>query len=200
MDRRQVVLALGAALAAGCRTLPPPALEIGVALDWPAREKLLQQLRRFECAGRVAVAAADQGFNAQFTWQQQDERSRLSVRGPFGSGGFQLEAQGDSLRLQLANGAQFDGDRARAELERTIGAPLPVAALGFWLLGTPQPEYPASSALAAAGVGQPPQLARLEQRSWVIAYQPHGGLPRQLSLQGGAARVRLVVERWGAPP
>lgn len=198
MDRRQLLLALGASFGAGCRTLPPAALDIGAGLAWPQRELLLQQLRRYECAGRVAVAADGQGFNAQFTWQQLDERARLSVRGPFGSGGFQLDAQGDSLRLQLADGTVFDGDRARAELERTIGAPLPVAALGFWLLGAPQPEYPASSALADTTADRPTQLARLEQRSWVIAYQPHGGLPRQLSLQGGAARVRLVVERWGA--
>lgn len=186
------------ALIGACRILPPavPVADLGLAAAWPQRRALLQQLQSYECAGRVAVSAPGQGFNAQFVWRQSGDSAQLNLRGPLGAGGLIVDASGAQLALRSADGRQFDGDAARAELERAIGAPLPVAALGRWLLGAPQPGDPATETLAQPMDSQPAQLSALEQQGWRVEYQPHGGVPRLITLTAGATRVRLVVDRW----
>lgn len=186
------------ALVSACRTLPPsaPAADLGLTAAWPQRRALLQQLQSYECAGRVAVSAPGQGFNAQFVWRQSGESAQLNLRGPLGAGGLIVTASGPRLALQSTDGRQFDGDAARAELERAIGAPLPVAALGRWLLGVPQPQDAATETIAPVISGQPAQLSALEQQGWRVEYQPHGGVPRLITLTAGQTRVRLVVDRW----
>ena len=62
-----LLLAVAAcALVSACSTLPPSAAaaDLGLTSAWPQRRALLQQLRSYECAGRVAVSAPGQGFNA----------------------------------------------------------------------------------------------------------------------------------------
>lgn len=183
-----------------CRTLPPPVgIDLGLALDWPARRALLQQLRAYECAGRVAVAAAGAGFNAQFSWRQSGDAAQLTLRGPLGTGGMEVRIAGDAVSMTLADGRRLDGEAARAELERTIGAAIPVRALGYWLLGVPMPAAEYQETLATRPpdpTDHPAQLAVLEQQNWRVQYLVHAGLPRQLTLTGGASRVRLVVERY----
>ena len=193
-----LLAAAACALVSACRTLPPSAAaaDLGLTSTWPQRRVLLQQLQSYECAGRVAVSAPGQGFNAQFVWRQSGDSAQLNLRGPLGAGGLIVTASGKQLALQATNGRQFDGDAARAELERAIGAPLPVATLGRWLLGVPQPDSAATETLALLVTGQPAQLSSLEQQGWRIEYQPHSGVPRLITLTTGGTRVRLVVDRW----
>ncbi len=190
---------LACVLVSACRTLPPataPVADLGLTAPWPQRRALLQQLQTYECAGRVAVSAPGQGFNAQFVWRQTADSAQLNLRGPLGAGGLIVTASGAQLALRSIDGRQFDGDAARAELERAIGAPLPVTALGRWLLGVPQPGNAATELLALPVTGQPAQLGALEQQGWRVDYQPHSGVPRLITLTTGGTRVRLVVDRW----
>lgn len=181
---------------AACRTVPPPrTVDLGLTLDWPARRAWLQEMRDYECAGRVAVAASGQGFNAQFTWRQSGDTARLSLRGPLGTGGLEVRVDGDAVSMTLADGRRLDGEAARAELERTIGAALPVRALGYWLLGVPSPATQNQETVASLATGPPAQLAALEQQGWRVQYAAYAELPRQMTLTGGGSRVRVVVER-----
>lgn len=199
--RRGCLLALACTVLVACRTPPsarPPA-DLALSADWPQRRLLLQQLRQFACSGRVAVSANGQGFNAQFNWQQMAGDAELSLRGPLGAGGLIVQSRAGELALQAADGRKFDGAAARAELERAIGAPLPIGALGYWLLGVPQPDVGVTETVAAAVAMQPAQLAALRQQDWQVDYQTHAGLPRQMTLTSGSTRVRLVIERWEWP-
>ena len=186
-------------LVSACRTLPPataPTADLGLTATWPQRRALLQQLQAYECAGRVAVSTPSQGFNAQFLWRQAGGSAQLNLRGPLGAGGLIITTSGAQIALQSTDGRKFDGDAARAELERAIGAPLPVVSLAYWLLGVPQPGNSATETLAPIVTGQPAQLRALEQQGWRVEYQPHSGVPRLITLTAGGTRVRLVVDRW----
>jgi outer membrane lipoprotein LolB len=196
--RHGLLLAMICAALAACRTLPPATTtaDLGLSADWPQRRALLQALRQYECVGRVAVAAAGEGFNAQFTWRQSGAAAQLTLRGPLGAGGLVVRASGSQIAVQMADGRMLDGDAARVEMERAIGAPLPITDLGYWLLGLAQPDGAASETLAPAVAGQPAQLGSLEQQGWRVEYQAHSGVPRQMTLTRGLARVRLVIERW----
>jgi outer membrane lipoprotein LolB len=202
---------------AGCAArapLPnPSATELGLASDWPTRREQLTAFDEFALSGRVAVAAAEQGFSAGLRWQQRAQRGAIVLEGPFGVGALAIDTDGDSLRVTTGRGEQFDGAAARAALEQQLGFALPLEALRYWVRGLPAPFAPIPPAEAVAvdaAVGTPqetidsvlPRLRRLQQHGWVIDYAeyqpaPFDHQPRRLVVQNGGARLRLFIDSWG---
>jgi len=186
------VLAALAALAA-CRSVPPRA----APTSWEVRRPQLQALAHFELRGRVAVAAAGEGFNANLRWIQQGAHAQLTLEGPLGVGGAQVIAAGDELTLVTPHGEQLDNAAAHAELAARLGFDPPLSSLRYWVLGVPDPAQPSTEALDASQQ----RLAALTQSGWHIDYVSYGlagdgSLPARLTLQRDAVRVRLLVDDW----
>jgi outer membrane lipoprotein LolB len=151
--------------------------------------------------GRIALAAQGEGGSGSFVWQQRSERTELALRGPLGAGGLQLTLDGTVLELADAGGVPLDGDAARAELERRLGAPLPLAEMRYWLLGIPAPGDVADGPVQLA-TGAVPGFV---QAGWVVSYDALGAqgewtLPGKLTATSGSARVRIVIDDWTVPP
>jgi outer membrane lipoprotein LolB len=191
-------LRLGAAAAlvalAGCRTAPPlvPAGE-----SWEARRAQLQAREHFEFKGRVAVAAAGEGFNASLHWIQDGTRSQLTLEGPLGVGGAQISNSGNDLTLITSRGEHLDSEAAHAQLAQRLGFDPPLSSLRYWILGVPDPAQPATEELDQ---GQQ-RLSGLTQSGWHISYSSYDAsgveaLPSRLSLQRDAVRVRVLVDAW----
>jgi len=184
-----------AALAAGCRTAPPTLAPS--AVPWEVRRPQLQAQSHFELKGRVAVAAGNEGFNANLRWTQDGTRSQLTLQGPLGVGGAQVTASGDELSLITARGEHVANAEAHAALESRLGFDPPLSALRYWVLGVPDPAQPATEALDQTQQ----RLAGLTQAGWRVDYQSYvdaGGeaLPARLTLQRDNVRVRLLVDNW----
>jgi outer membrane lipoprotein LolB len=190
-------LRLGAAAAlialAGCRTVPTlaPAGE-----SWDVRRAQLQARGHFEFKGRVAVAAAGEGFNASLHWIQDGTRAQLTLEGPLGVGGAQITSSGNDLTLVTSRGEHLDSDAARAQLAQRLGFDPPLSSLRYWMLGVPDPSQPATEELDQ---GQQ-RLSGLTQAGWHISYSGYDtsgeALPTRLSLQRDAVRVRVLVDNW----
>jgi outer membrane lipoprotein LolB len=184
-----------AALAAACRTTPPPLPPSTV--PWEVRRPQLQAHTHFELRGRVAVAAGAEGFNANLRWMQEGTRSQLTLEGPLGVGGAQVTASGDELSLVTARGEHVDNAEAHAALESRLGFDPPLSALRYWVLGVPDPAQPATEALDQTQQ----RLTGLTQGGWQVDYQSYvtaagGALPSRLTLQREDVRVRLLVDNW----
>jgi outer membrane lipoprotein LolB len=197
---------LVALLLAGCVSAPrPPPNTSGADIDelaltaapWPLRRERLQALSQFRCDGRVAIAAGGEGLNARFEYQQRGAEAELQLQAPFGVGGFRAIIGHEDLQVRWADGRRLDGAEAQAEIERRLGVALPLKQLRYWLLGVGAPESATLETLRATG---PAQLERLQQGDWTANYTLHTGLPRQVELRGGNARLRLVLERWDLTP
>lgn len=191
---RSVVAGLAAMLLAGCAVAP---LRTPAPLPWAERRAALQADDTFALSGRVAIHAAGTGLNASLRWRQQGEVSNVTLDGPLGVGGAEVEVRGDRIELRTARGEHLEDDAARAELERRLGFPLPLAALRYWVRGVPAPGEGADETIDE--VHQ--RLTSLAQDGWLIRYReyeaaPSGDLPRRLSAERGDTRVRLVVDRW----
>lgn len=185
---------LAALVLAGCAT---PAAKPVVAPPWDERRAELQALPGFELTGRVAVAAAGEGFSAKLRWEQAGERGEVALDGPLGVGGVRIETDGRALEMTDSHGQHLGRDAAREELRRRLGFEPPLASLRYWVLGVPDPADP-----AAEVVGDDRRLQALEQAGWRVdytAYVPHGDgwRPQRLTLQRDGVRVRLVVDGWG---
>ncbi len=182
------------AVFAGCRTVPPV---VPAAAPWEVRRPQLQAREHFELKGRVAVAAAGEGFNANLRWKQDGARSQLTLEGPLGVGGAEITASGDDLTLVNSHGERIDSSAAHAELAARLGFDPPLTSLRYWVLGVPDPASPAQEAL------DPTQqrLSALTQDGWHIDYLGYSvasgeSLPARLTLQRDSVRVKLLVDDW----
>jgi outer membrane lipoprotein LolB len=188
-------VAVGAlALLAACRTAPPAGPS---PPSWQLRRPQLQARAHFALKGRVAVAAAGQGFNASLRWTQDGAASQVALEGPLGAGAVHISAQGNDLDIATANGTRLESDAARDELRARLGFDPPLASLRYWVLGVPDPAQPAAETLDEAHQ----RLARLEQDGWRIGYGGYmavGGewLPARVTLERDDVRVRLIVDHW----
>jgi outer membrane lipoprotein LolB len=178
---------------AGCVTAPPRPTRV---VPWPQRRARLQSLDPFALTGRVAVAAAGEGFDAHLDWRQQGTRSTVDLNGPLGIGGVHVVADGASLEIETSSGRKLTSSQAQAELTTKLGFEPPLGSLRYWILGVPDP---AGSFTETIGNAQ--RLTALQQFGWHIhylAYTDAGGywLPRRMALSRGDIRVRVVVDRW----
>jgi outer membrane lipoprotein LolB len=195
--RLVVVFALSAVALTACKTLPPaPAPTEGA--PWDVRRAALQARDTFDMSGRIAVAVAQDGFNAKLRWQQRGKQSQLALDGPLGVGGVRITSESGSLKVQNARGEQLDSDAAKQELESKLGFEPPIESLRYWVLGVPDPAHPAEERLDDSQ-----RLATLKQDGWQIDYtaytSAHGQtLPAKATLTREGVRVRLFVDDWGS--
>ncbi len=194
---RKLAATLGVAaigLVAGCRTLPVVA---PVAVPWEQRRPQLQARDHFELKGRVAIAVADQGVNANLQWTQAGERTQVTLEGPLGVGAVRISATRSELVIVTADGQRLDSDAAHTELATHLGFDPPLESLRFWIQGVPDPATPASETLDPAQ----PRLQALVQDGWSILYTSYilvgnEWLPARLSVQRDTVRVRLLIDGW----
>ena len=195
--RRSLFLAAVSLIAvlAGCKTLPPAPPE---SAPWDVRKAALQARDQFELKGRIAVAVAQEGFNAKLRWQQQGKQSNLALDGPLGVGGVRITSNGDSLKVLNARGEQLDSAAAKQEINSKLGFEPPIASLRYWVLGVPDPATASEEILDDSK-----RLATLKQDGWQIDYTAYANvrgqsLPSKATLTREGVRVRLFVDDWGS--
>lgn len=191
-----VVALVAAGYLSGCKTLRPVAP--APSEPWEVRRQALQQRDRFDLSGRIAVAAAQEGFNAKLRWKQQGARSNLALDGPLGVGGVRITAEGGTLNVINAHGDPLDNDAARREITARLGFEPPLQSLRFWVQGVPDPAHPADEVLDDSQ-----RLATLRQDGWQIDYSKYTTvagqwLPSLITLKRADVRVRLLVDGWGS--
>lgn len=186
------------ALLSGCASAPL----LRPATDWSVRSAELQALSSWRLAGRVAVAAGEQGFSARLAWVQRDSASSIDLSGPFGAGAVHVELAGDEIRLRDGDGTEV-ATGAEA-LAGRLGFELPVRELRYWALGVPAPRAApvADDALVLGAEGRP---VAFNDRGWWVrieAWRPVDGdlLPARLLITRPGARLKLVVDDWRLGP
>lgn len=190
------LLAVAALGLSACKTVPTRAP--APSAPWDVRREALQQREHFDLSGRIAVAAAQEGFNAKLRWQQQGSRSNLALDGPLGVGGVRIAADGATLNVVNSRGEALDSDAARREIAARLGFEPPLQSLRYWVQGVPDPSHPADEVL-----DDQQRLATLRQDGWQIDYAKYTAvagqwLPSLITLKRDDVRVRVLVDGWGS--
>jgi outer membrane lipoprotein LolB len=179
-------------ICAGCAVTPKQPTGAPASVD-------LGQLDAWQARGRLGVSGPETGGSGSFEWQQRGDRTDLQIRGPVGVGSVRLQLRGDpaspDLKLETSDGRKLESDDAWNELEARLGASVPAGSLRYWILGLAAPGEHRWHEPTSDGV------VTLEQGGWRIDYQrystePGARVPVKMSASNGAARVRIVVDRW----
>lgn len=206
--RRGLGVAVLALLAAGCVTAPVPPPVENPAAAWQARQAELHTLRAWTLQGRLAMRAAEEGWQASVHWIHDGARQRIDLTGPLGRGHLRLTQDDDGAELRDADQRTWRAENAQQLLYRTTGWLVPLDGLDYWILGLPAPGPAAKLALDDQG-----RLKTLDQAGWEVRFLEYArsgslDLPSRIFMKrqgdGNAAasakqvdvEVRLIVERW----
>ncbi len=176
---------LACGLLSACASLPTPAPGVFDVGSWGLN-------------GRLAIRYGGEAATAAFRWRQTGESSVLELSGPFGTGGVRATLDRQGLALEDARGGRLEGEAARQWLEQSVGGPVPLEHLRWWLMGRPAPGLESVADDFPAGVA-------FRQAGWGVTaerFEPWAGesLPMRLKLAGPGGELRLVVSRWEPGP
>ncbi|MGH8274526.1 MAG: lipoprotein insertase outer membrane protein LolB [Gammaproteobacteria bacterium] len=188
-------LVLSAALLAGCTTFVHPQGAANEAA-WHERLGQLEQLRAWHLAGRIGVVTPHRGGSASLDWEERGRWMKLSFSGPFGIGAVKLAGTPERFVITNSKGREWVTNAPASALEQSLGWPVPVASLRYWIVGRPSPDAPYRLSLGARGL-----VKSLTQKGWTVrysAYSPVGGLllPTRLAASRPGGHVKVIVSKW----
>lgn len=195
-------IALLAACAGQPVRAPGPSLPAAEAQGrQAARETALAAQPQWTLQGRVAVSNGHDGGSGRIDWRQDGRRYDVALSAPVTRQSWRLVGGDGEVRLEGLEGGSRIGTDAAALLQQATGWVIPVDALAAWVRGARAPGH----GEAAVDYGADGQLATLRQDGWTLQYrdwQPQPGLsvalPHWVEATRDSARVRLVVDAWGA--
>lgn len=196
---KKLAVAAALALLAGCATVVQPGGPPNEGA-WQARLARLGAVTDWRLAGRIGVVTPERGGSASLDWAERGASMRLTFSGPFGLGAVRLWGDPAEIHVRDSKGREWVSDAPEDALARSLGWPLPVASLRYWVLGRPAPGSPYRLQLGNRGL-----LVRLEQQGWTVRYQAYRNargllLPERLAASRAGTRIKLIVSRWTLPP
>jgi len=188
-------------------------------------ERTVEDISHWQFKGKLGIRAtlADGQKlreSANLSWNQTDQHYALFLSGPFGQGATRIKGNPDRMSIQQG-GQKHSARDAEQLLEQTLGFPLPINALPYWVKGLPLPgtefntqtetqleaSNPPGNAIptgidnqgSAIAVGQRPQ--QLQQAGWTINYAryqdvQHLRLPGKITLSRDQVRLTLIIKQW----
>ena len=197
-----VVLAIGAALLAGCGTLlellprEPELAAPEAAGQLHAAE--LSLLRSWSLHGTLAVRpAGDDASRVTMRWRQSPDSYHVRFMGPLGVGLFEVEGTATAVEARFPDGRRASAASPEALLEQEIGWSVPLQGLRYWIVGAPVPNV-APSKMELDDLGR---LALLEQAGWTVVYERYDtvdglSLPERIRFSNASVDATVIVRRW----
>ncbi len=197
------VLAVCAALLAGCETLPElfpkqhEAAEPGAAARQTHAEEL-SRIRGWTLHGTLAARpAGGDASRVTLRWSQSPDSYLMRFMGPLGVGLFEVEGSASAVAAKFPDGRRTSAVSPEALLEQEIGWSVPLQGLRYWIVGLPAPDgTPSQVELDDRG-----RLARLEQAGWTVVYERYGALdglplPERIRFSNASVDATVIVRRW----
>lgn len=182
-------------LLAGCQTPLVPGGAPNRAA-WQTRLVQLARLDDWELEGRIGVVSRRRGGSASLTWREDGNRMSLTFSGPFGVGAVRLWGDPGQMHIRNSKGREWFTDNPQAALEQSLGWPVPLASLRYWVTGQPAPNLPYRLTVGSRGL-----LSQLEQEGWTVRYEAYGRsgdllMPIRLAATRPGGSIKLIVSRW----
>lgn len=182
---------------AGCAHRPAPQ----PTGDWSERQLQLEQLTRWEVAGKLGVRVPGDNGSATLRWRQVNADYTLDLSGPLGSGRVAITGKPGRVTLLQAGEEPVSATTAEELILYSTGWTIPVAQLTYWVRALPAPN----EEIILYEKNAADQLTLLEQAGWRIRYSDYqtvrGGkhnvlLPNRVVAEYDDVRLTLVIREW----
>ena len=183
-----------------CSTLPSQDADREQQLRlYELKSQELKARNNWNLSGKLAVSNGQDGGSGKFNWRQSPDSTQMDFHGALGRGAWRLEADGDDVRIDLADGSVYTAHTIDQLVREQLGWKIPVDSLSWWVRGMAAPGSSEKRLLDDRG-----NLVQLAQHGWVVEfgkYRTVGGfdLPLKLTAKQADRKVKLVVRHWGLP-
>jgi outer membrane lipoprotein LolB len=150
----------------------------------------------FAIDGRLSARRGNEAVAVSFAWTHASPRDEIVITTPLGAAVAQLsgDASTRSVEVRGADGRVDVASDWASLTARSVGFPLPVAGLAYWVRGAAREDAPHVAEIDAAGrVG----VLRQDGCEVVYAYADNRSRrPAQLRLACHDVELRIVIDRW----
>lgn len=153
------------------------------------RGSLLEQ-KPWHFQGRLAVANQTDAISGTISWHHSLDKDEIELVGPLAQGRMMISIAADSVTIDDGESVQNFPGASDLVMRDQLGMDLPIQALKFWVLGTAEPNEPATK-----------QEEGFYQQGWLVKYKEmqrvrNEILPKKLHLEKDGARIKLIVDQW----
>ena len=147
----------------------------------------------FDVSGRLSARRGTEGAAAHFVWEHVPGRDAIELATPMGTTLARLERDADGASIERPDRPVERARDAATLAERSLGFPLPVESLGWWIRAAPHPGSPHAIERDASG-----RVLVLRQDGWsvVFAYDDGATRPLRLFATYPDLEVRSVIDAW----
>lgn len=160
------------------------------------RARQLEAASEWGLVGKISLDDADQGGSGRLQWDVKSGHSELDFHGAIGRGAWHLEIGPDGALLKMADGTEQSAASVNELVQDSMGWPIPVEALQWWVRGLAAPGEIENKQLGPDGL-----LKSLLQFGWRVDFRRYGSvedmrLPVRLDATMDNYRVKLAISRW----
>ncbi|SHF00848.1 outer membrane lipoprotein LolB [Microbulbifer donghaiensis] len=166
-----------------------------------AAEQSAMQLQNWTIRGKLGVRSPTDNGSANLTWEQQSAPVyRIHLSGPLGAGATVISGSPGGVSLQRGNEPPLQASNPAQLTMDTLGWPLPVNEMFYWVRGLPAPGGASNQQRNAHG-----QLQSLRQSGWQLNFSEYLNrgpyvLPTRIKAEtrgaAGPVKVTLVIKEW----
>lgn len=160
------------------------------------RTKKLNATSEWGLVGRISLDDADQGGSGRLQWDVKPGHSELDFHGAMGRGAWHLNIGPEGALLKMADGSEQSAASVNELIQDSMGWPVPVEALQWWVRGLAAPGMIEDEQLGPDGL-----LVSLRQFGWSVEFRRYDSienmkLPIRLNATRDNYRVKLAISRW----
>ncbi len=188
------LIILIALMLTSCATIAPPAP--AMEMPWKSREAKLTRIQHWQINGKIAVQSSQEAGSATVNWIQQQNHFTISLLGPLGSSGLQMQGQPGGVTLKTAQGKTFHATNPEQLLAEQWGFHVPVSYLNYWIRGLPVPSVEANTQWDTYG-----RISTLTQEGWKVQFLSYTradgfDLPSKINITSSSLKVKIIVYHW----
>lgn len=154
--------------------------------------------------GKLGIQTDTDSGSVAIDWQQQHDRYNIRVNAPFGQGSAHItgDLQWMTIRQTGRQSAisAAPGQRLQQFLQDTLGWPLPIDDLRYWVRGMPNHNKVVDRPVYS----EQGLLIMFQQADWSISVNRHRLmgrwlLPRRINIRRDEVKLTLAIREWQFP-
>jgi len=167
--------------------------------NWLQRQQLIKSIDKWTVKGRIGIKTPEEGFTSNLSWQHQADKQQFRIYGSFGQTYADLVQTDSKSTLELSDNQIYTSSNVEELLYQTLGYPLPIEHLEYWIMGLPYPGKDSKLDFDKLGY-----LKTIDFQQWNISYKKYKQfesfdnhyLPSKISLTDGVVTLRLSLRDW----
>ena len=163
------------------------------------RQEKIRRIETWGLKGRISVRTPDDGASASLVWDQQKDRSEVSIFGAFGLGAVRLVQKTDDAVLYRNGEKPVYARTAEELLLWETGLRIPLKSMRLWLRGLPGD----GEGVSYDSFGRLRSLFYTDEfdTQWAATFERYrdvdgNQLPVRIRVEGGDYLIKLRTESW----